>query len=218
MDIRGAAKDIYYPGPASQTPAVTVSLDGAAPSSVSGTQTTEYAAGQYKTALAAEQMDAGTVVVTIVFAGYQPVQVVIETESDEYATAGGLAAVASTVETIDSKLGSAEVTVVAPVAQDGTLRLSRGADYLAADGRALSWQDTDGGWPSLTGAAVKLKLFRGTSDFTCTVVDSTTVQLELTAAQTADLPYQYGDYELWATLALGSEIMLAYGNVVPESA
>jgi len=100
MDIRGVAKTIYYPGPESQAPAVTVSLDGAAPSSVSGTQTTEYAAGQYKTALAAEQMDGDNVIVSIAFSGYLPFECVITTQIEEYASVSSITDLTESVDDV----------------------------------------------------------------------------------------------------------------------
>lgn len=83
-------------------------------------------------------------------------------------------------------LGTGAAVQRTPVSEDGkTIYLTRGDDYLAADGRALEW-DLDGA-PDVTGATVTLTvgdLFTASGS----VVNSTTVRVELPNAKTVLLP------------------------------
>jgi hypothetical protein len=57
------------------------------------------------------------------------------------------------------RIGTADITVQSPVAVDGTtLELVRGDDYLAAQGRQLTFTSTT--WPNLTGATIRLTIRR----------------------------------------------------------
>lgn len=118
-------------------------------------------------------------------------------------------------------LGSAAVTVVAPVTSSGDITVVRGDDYAAADGRALSWTDTGGAWPDLTGATIVLTAQRAGQphvwDVTCLNPgdDEQTLQAEPTSAQTALLhPGQRGyKFDIQATLANTRVVTLVLGVV-----
>ena len=54
-------------------------------------------------------------------------------------------------------IGTAAYTVTSPVSSDGTaITIVRGDDYLLTDGRQLAFTST--GWPTITGATVKLRV------------------------------------------------------------
>lgn len=125
MDIRKQEKTIYYLGPVASAPDVTASLDGATPIPISANQTTEYAPGQYKTALTAAQMDAGVVVVAVTFEGYQPVQMQIATETDAYASATALSALAGTVEAAKVHTDGLENTDLSAVAKTSDVQTAQ---------------------------------------------------------------------------------------------
>lgn len=120
-----------------------------------------------------------------------------------------LAAVDTEVAAIKAKtdtIGSVTVTVVSPVASDGTtLNLVRGDDYANADGRALTFTNTGVAWPSLAGATVTFTV--GGVAKTCTVTQATapnqSLYAELTAANTEALGIGTYDYDVQATLAGG---------------
>jgi len=112
----------------------------------------------------------------------------------------------------------------APVSVCGDIALVQGADYYAADGLALLW--TDATWPDLVGATVTLKFKSSRSNevsvsFGCVVVDALHVKLELSAAQTATIPYSRSgipdSYELWAVLASEHNVRLKQGVALVES-
>ncbi len=110
----------------------------------------------------------------------------------------------------------------APDVDAPEIEIVQGADYYDADGRAITWTAADGDWPDIDGAAATWLLFPpGAADpaatLGATVVDATHVRLELTAEQTAALPYTVseirGRYELWAVLATDHKVRLAAGPV-----
>jgi len=101
-----------------------------------------------------------------------------------------------------------------------------GDDYKAADGRALTW--TSGPvqtWPDLAGATLTMVVGEHQPNllpflpatFTGTVPGTpaapTTVSLDITAAQTSNIPSSEYDYQLVATLTNGDKITLAYGHL-----
>lgn len=107
------------------------------------------------------------------------------------------------------------VTIVSPVATDGTaVSIVRGDDYLNADNRALTFSSDD--WPTLTGGAVALKVrYSGqATSYAGTVTGAGACYVELTDTQTAAMkPGQY-DYDLEATLAGGSVVTLVQGKLI----
>jgi hypothetical protein len=112
------------------------------------------------------------------------------------------------------------VTVVAPVSASGAVEVVAGDDYAAADGRALSWTNTAGSWPNLTGASVRLNVRGSGAAFEAagSVVTPTgtgqEVRVALTAAQTGGLTPQTYEYDVRVTLSSGRVAELARGRFV----
>lgn len=128
--------------------------------------------------------------------------------------AGGL-----DLDTYIKRLGASVVTVTSPVSVDAsTVTLVCGDDYYDADGRALTFTDSGGTYPSFTGGSCKFTvrdLAKGTNTETAgTIVDANTVRFELTktatGAWTAGGKYRF-DVEV--TLANGHEVTIATGTV-----
>ncbi len=99
-------------------------------------------------------------------------------------------AIVDTAGAVIAALGTAPaVTVVSPIAADGSISIIRGNDYRSADARAFTF--TFSGIPSLIGATVSLAFFDSLSGavttFSGTVASSTSITIELTAAQTSAL-------------------------------
>lgn len=105
------------------------------------------------------------------------------------------------------------VTIVSPVAADGTsITVIRGDDYLNADNRALTFSGDS--WPTLTGGAVALIVdVSGTpTSYTGTITGAQSCYVELTDTQTTALnPKKTYDYDLQATLSNGSVVTLVQG-------
>lgn len=106
-----------------------------------------------------------------------------------------------TAEEIASKtatrLGNVgNVTVISPVMTGGSVAITQGDSYLAADGRALSWRSA--AWPSLGGASVTLTATSKYDGHTHLNVRCTasvgSVTCELSSMQTAAIPV--GSYRL----------------------
>jgi hypothetical protein len=129
-----------------------------------------------------------------------------------------------------NRLTGNTVTVSAPVDSSGTIALTRGDDYDAADSRQLSFSST--GWPDLTGAtAVTLSIRKRVSKtglgttLRATVSDTSgsrvvgggtqTVVFEPTDTDTADLDVGTAAcaYDIQATLASGNIVTLQTGVV-----
>lgn len=107
-------------------------------------------------------------------------------------------------------LGSAAVTVVAPVLASGNISLVQGDDYKAADNRALLFNST--AWPTLTGAGIALKIRKtsggvSTTSFSGTALSASSVQVELSGSQTAAISAGEHNYDLVATLATSANIV-----------
>lgn len=106
------------------------------------------------------------------------------------------------------RIASGVLNVVQPVLYDGFLRIVGGSTYDADIGTAIDLS-SDGGWPALpSGVTVAWKF--GATTLTGSRVDSDTVRLELTAAQSATLAAAYPGrrtYDIVATWpAPGSEV------------
>lgn len=116
-------------------------------------------------------------------------------------------------------LGSAQITVVSPVAQNGTITIFFGDDYLLADGRQIDVTLASGSaeWPDLTAATVVFKTKNGSTVISkaMTVVVPTgagqKVRLELTDTETLTLARGTSTYEIEATLVGGSVVTLVQG-------
>jgi hypothetical protein len=109
------------------------------------------------------------------------------------------------------RVGSGQITTVSPVSQGGIITLVQGDDYPSG---ILAWTETDGGWPSLAGASIRLAM-TGSATFTGAVLSSAAPQrvgVVLTAAQTRALRAGALIYSLEATLADGTHRTLARGR------
>lgn len=117
------------------------------------------------------------------------------------------------IATATDLLGTHNVSVVGPVLASGQLELVQGDDYKATDGRALTFSSAS--WPTLTAGTVALKLRNSpnatATSYAGTVLSASSVQVELTAAQTALLSGSY-KYDIVATLSNGDVATLAHGN------
>lgn len=140
-----------------------------------------------------------------------------------------LASIKTPVDAMAQKvqsLGTGQVTVVSPVDPKGLdIKIVRGDDYAAADGRALCW--TSNGWPDLTGALVTFTaqhsnqpgILQASGAVLPPEGGNQTVQVELTSAQTNLLipgSRAYW-YDLEATLASGRIITLVKGQMSVEA-
>ena len=108
-----------------------------------------------------------------------------------------------------AKLGlitPANVTVSSPVASNQHVTTIQGDDYDAADGRAIEW--TVASTATLTGGTVAV-IIEGVDTYVGSVVDETTIRLELTAAQTAAIPVGPRRYQVIVTqsVALGEDVL-----------
>lgn len=101
-------------------------------------------------------------------------------------------------------LGSGRITVVQPIISEGNIRIIKGDDYRAVDGRAIDISNDS--WVSLTGGAVTWTI--NGEDFVGSVIGAQTVRLELTSAQTSLLTAGELEYSVVATLANGHKVTL----------
>jgi hypothetical protein len=114
--------------------------------------------------------------------------------------------------------GSAPVTVASPVTPGGGICLYVADDYDADEGRQLTFTDSSGTWPDLTGATVKLFITQILPDGVAGILydpgtDHQRVEFELTAEQV----HRYGvyNYAIVATLPVTMRtITLATGTCV----
>jgi hypothetical protein len=109
--------------------------------------------------------------------------------------------VTSSVVTALLGITSTAVTISAPVAADNaTVTLVRGDDYLAANDRALFF--TSLSWPTLTGGTVicKMRVAGGVTEYPMTVTGAQAIRLELTSAQTAALFASVYDFDIEAII------------------
>lgn len=112
-------------------------------------------------------------------------------------------------------LSARSLAVASAVATNLTITLVRGDDYLNADGRALAWSVSS---PDLIGATVTLTIrtYAGVTVLDkAMTVSGTTVQVDLTAAETAalELGTPKYKYEIVADLAGETTATLATGTV-----
>ena len=111
------------------------------------------------------------------------------------------------------RLSSASITITAPVGTANTITLVRGDDYRAADGRSLDF--TSASWPDLIGAAVSMKVKSSDVDTIAgSVVDASTIRIEVTAAQTEAIGTGRWDYDISAVLSNTHVVTLVSGIVV----
>lgn len=116
--------------------------------------------------------------------------------------------------------GSAQISVVAPIAASGLVTIVQGDDYLDVDGTALEFVNPDGTWPALTSGDVDLKI--GNADAIAGVIDTATgpnqtVHFDLADTVTSALLIGRDRYFVRATLTGGSVVTLANGVFVVRS-
>jgi hypothetical protein len=109
------------------------------------------------------------------------------------------------------RIGAISVTITNAMAQDETITVVRGDDYLVANGRHMVI-DLDNA-PSLTGGSIAFT-GGGMSGVTPIIVDADTIHLEFTAAQTAAIDPAVGPYELVLTDASGYIATIVTGQLV----
>jgi hypothetical protein len=123
------------------------------------------------------------------------------------------------------RIGSANVTVVAPVSADGTvLTLVRGDDYAAADGRALDFLAPTAGWPNLTAATIAITvrkpddsiLLADSGSVVTPTGASAKVRVELSSADT-EILVPGCRFDVEATLSSSRIVTLVEGTVVVVS-
>ena len=111
-------------------------------------------------------------------------------------------------------IGTAAYTVTSPVSSDGTaITIVRGDDYLLTDSRQLAFTST--GWPTITGATVKLRVKFGKTatitEYTATVTGAQACYVPLTTVQTAAMVPGVYKFDLQATLSNLSVVTLVQG-------
>jgi hypothetical protein len=114
------------------------------------------------------------------------------------------------------RLGAAQVGLLSPaISAAGDLDIIAGDDYLAVDARAIDWSDEGGTWPSLIGATMEYRMLGFSKPVDIIVADGPTkrLRLELSAAETGAMAAGRRPYDLKATLAGGSVITLANGQI-----
>lgn len=109
-------------------------------------------------------------------------------------------------------LGSGQVTLTAPVADNSTVTIVRGDDYTDAHGRALEWTASGGFTPDPTTAdSIVLTVKKGSTVLITASVDApddSTLKCELADTDTEINPSSGYDYDIEATFpAAGSEIV-----------
>jgi hypothetical protein len=113
-------------------------------------------------------------------------------------------------------IGLASYTVTSPVSSDGTaITIVRGDDYLLTDSRQLAFTST--GWPTITGATVKLRVKFGKTatitEYTATVTGAQACYVPLTTVQTAAMVPGVYKFDLQATLSNLSIVTLVQGTL-----
>lgn len=103
---------------------------------------------------------------------------------------------------LDAQIGTGTATVTAPVASSGAVTVYYADDYDNDESRSIEFTDTDGNWPTLTGATVTLNVWsKRAGPILLSVAGSVVVatgankqvRFEPTSANTDDL--QIGDYQ-----------------------
>jgi hypothetical protein len=123
------------------------------------------------------------------------------------------------IDTVKAKtdlVTAGNITVVSPVASDGSVTIDHGYDYYAVDGRALTWTDeTPATWPDLSGATATFYV-GDFLDVECTITDPTgpaTITLELSAANTELLPLGVRPFHIDCVLTNTHTILQIRGKI-----
>lgn len=183
----------HVTGKTGLTLTITAGKAGAAFASITPT-VTERGSGWYTLSLTASHTDTlGDLAFHVTASGADPSDFVAQVVAMDFTSA-------------TLGLGAVGVTVVSPVASDGSITLTKGDDYLDADGLAIPF--TFSGLPTLIGGSVKLTFRpadRAPIVYTGTVDSATAAHFDLTAAQTRVLEvgaYAY-TYDVQVTFANG---------------
>jgi hypothetical protein len=123
------------------------------------------------------------------------------------------------------QLGFTTVNFTAPVLANGNAQLVRGADYYAADGNALEWNQTalNAAWPDLTGATVALTArtpggaalaFSVAAIVVTPSGSNKAVRVEIPRTLTAELAKGAYPFVLAATLSNGHVVPLFHGHIL----
>jgi len=115
-------------------------------------------------------------------------------------------------------LQGADVTIISPVAANGTITIYAGDDYAADHGREIAFAVADATHAlalAAAGTETRLKCTQATWDSASvtSTTDGYVVTFEPTHDQTAALSHRSQPYELEATLADGGVVTLATGGI-----
>lgn len=117
------------------------------------------------------------------------------------------------------RLGSGQIITTSIVAQSGNVTTYRGDTYEAVDGRAIDWTDVSVGWPDLTAATI-LVVIGGDVSFAGSVVTPSgankKVRLELTSAESLNIPDGELNFVVRATLSGGNVVTLVDGTWISK--
>lgn len=111
------------------------------------------------------------------------------------------------------RVGGTSVVISSPIAMSGRITVEQGADYAAADSRAITFNAPDEGWPDVTTASGIVFRVSEQLEKAATAVNAATVRVELTAAETAALEAHHTEYEVIATISTRI-VPLARGDLV----
>lgn len=110
--------------------------------------------------------------------------------------------------------GGASVLIVSPIAQDGTITIVAGDDYLTTNNRAITITETGTSWPVLTGATVTFST--GLFTKACVVVTPTgtkVIRLDLTSTETRAIAPGTYTYQIEANVG-GTSTTIITGNFI----
>ena len=116
--------------------------------------------------------------------------------------------------------GAEVLHLSSPIGSDNAISILTAYDYKAAQGMAVTWVNSAGSWPDLTGATVKVVSYDARTDQggTVTVVTPTganqTVRWEVAKTTYTTSARGASKYILEATLAGGNKVPLAVGNLI----
>lgn len=110
------------------------------------------------------------------------------------------------------RIGTGRISTVSPVAQNGDVTVVQGDDYSVSSGRALSWTEEGGAWPTLTDAA-EIWIAVAGDEFTVEALagSPTVIRAELTEADTASIATGVHPFTVKAELLNGDIITLLTG-------
>lgn len=136
----------------------------------------------------------------------------------EHTTLGTAGETLVDIQTQLIAIGNGVVTVVSPVGTNHALALVAGDDYYATDGRSLDYTST--GWPDMSGATITFMAHNRVDEsgtriaVTGIVMSATSIRVELSSAQTAQLGTGRGEYSIYAALdTTAHQVTLVSGTI-----